>query len=281
MSIIWGVFLVFILLLPLYLWAYGVSCLQDDAQLIRGRFWGGVLSWVFSVGTVYVITQFWWGTFIEWLMGIGGFFICLFWGVILGSVIWSQVARRYIRAMGVFHIGYMLILVAFIAMGIHFFPKYLSLFIVIMPILLAVFFEESAKHMTVLGYLGKDFRFSLRDFAYFSFFVVVGFVFFENILYFFSGQYPMISLVYRSFFPFATHLLSTLLCTLMWWRALSFPFFSLRYIVWFLSWLIAAIIVHAVYNISLAHGWMIIGIFECIWAYILFIWMTQSPKNTK
>lgn len=278
MLILSGIFILIAVLLPLYLWAYGATCIHDDAWMLRARFWWGVCSGVFSVGIVYAITHMVQQNFFWEILLLGLFFWVLLAGVVIGSTLGSRISWKYIRAMGVLHTGYMILFLLFMIGLAYIFPAYMHMFAVMIPIFVAVFFEETAKHMTILGYLWKEFRFSLRDFAYFSFFVVIGFVFFENILYFFSGQYPLLSIVYRSIFPFAAHLLSALVCSWMWWKALSFPFFSFRYLLWFLWGLISAIIVHAVYNISLLQWWMLVGVIQCIAAYGVFIWMTQHPK---
>lgn len=267
--------------IPLYLWSYGASVLSVSGQRLRGYFWGGIVSGIFSVGTVYAITRFVPESQFGILVASILFLAVLLLGVIAISMFGSQIVARYIRTIGYIH-SLCVVCIILLFGGIAFlFGSTLPLLISIIPMLLAVFFEEISKHMTTLGYLGQKFHFSLRDFAYFSFFVVTGFVFFENILYFFQGTgQSLVASIYRSIFPFSAHLLSAGICTLFWWKALSYPFVSLKYALYFISGLLLAIGVHLLYNISVAQGWFWLSVLVLFGAYILFVSMIHSEKYT-
>ncbi len=51
------------------------------------------------------------------------------------------------------------------------------------PLLISSLIEESSKHLMSIGLMSQDFAFSRRDVIIFTLFVVLGFVFVENLLY--------------------------------------------------------------------------------------------------
>jgi RsiW-degrading membrane proteinase PrsW (M82 family) len=53
----------------------------------------------------------------------------------------------------------------------------------IFPLLISSLIEESSKHLMSIGLMSQDFAFSRRDIIIFTLFVVLGFVFIENLLY--------------------------------------------------------------------------------------------------
>jgi RsiW-degrading membrane proteinase PrsW (M82 family) len=53
----------------------------------------------------------------------------------------------------------------------------------ILPLLISSLIEESSKHLMSIGLMSQDFAFSRRDIIIFTLFVVLGFVFIENLLY--------------------------------------------------------------------------------------------------
>lgn len=123
--------------------------------------------------------------------------------------------------------------------------------LLLFPVFFAAFFEETAKHLTTVGLLSRDFRFSLRDLSFFTFFIVLGFVFFENIFYIFQEGISPLAVVFRSFFVLSVHLFAAMICTFFWWKALSYSFFSFRYLFYFFLGFLLATGVHAFYNHSL------------------------------
>jgi len=205
-----------------------------------------------------------------------GFFLVLVAVVFAITFFGSPYARGFLQKITLLHALGMLILGGVI-MGIsHIITGSSTSAAIMLPIFLAAYFEEASKHLSTVGMLGKDFQFTRRDLAFFSLSVVLGFVFFENMAYFFTHEGGVTLIAYRSLFTLAAHLLSTLVCSWIWWRALSYPFFSLRYTLWFLFGFFLATAIHAVYNISLADGNLIAVVGFLIAAYGVFVMMIQE-----
>lgn len=113
--------------------------------------------------------------------------------------------------------------------------------------------EESAKH---IGYMSTDTSSyeSKRWMLMMTFFIVLGFAFIENILYLFQfiesdsvGAF-LRSWMMRSIFSLIAHIFVSFVLTYAWWKALSYPLFSLRYISIFILGSVLAIGSHALYN---------------------------------
>lgn len=92
----------------------------------------------------------------------------------------------------------------------------------IAPLLISSLIEESSKHLMSIGLMSQDFAFSRRDIVIFTLFVVLGFVFVENLLYLFQTDMRLSTWIFRSFFSLTAHLLSASICAYAWWRALSY-----------------------------------------------------------
>ena len=149
---------------------------------------------------------------------------------------------------------------------------------ILATIFIPAFFEEISKHFSVLGLLGKSFSFSLRDLTLFTFCVVLGFVFIENILYFFAHGTSVGLSVFRSIFVFSVHLLSSLICTLVWWKSLGEKFGSLRYFLWFVLGILGATLVHTLYNYSISNGNNILFLPYAAAAYGLFVYLIKKEN---
>lgn len=102
--------------------------------------------------------------------------------------------------------------------------------------------------------MSQDFRFSRSDIIIFTIFVVLGFIFIENLLYLVHGGFSLSTWIFRSFFSLSAHLLSAIICAYAWWRALSYEPFSWQYISIFTSGFIIAVIAHLGYNMILEQG---------------------------
>lgn len=126
--------------------------------------------------------------------------------------------------------------------------------IVILPLFIASLFEESSKHLASIGLMSQEFRFSRRDIVIFTFFVVLGFVFAENLLYFFFSGSSLSTWIFRSFLTLVAHLFASILCANIWWRALSYEPMSIRYMAIFATGFIIASLVHVGYNLTLEQG---------------------------
>ena len=164
----------------------------------------------------------------------------------------SDFARGFLSKMALVHSGGIFLLFVFFAILSLVVTRSSQFALLLFPIFVAAFFEEATKHLTTLGLLSRNFRFSLRDLSFFSVFIVLGFVFFENVFYVFGAGISPMTLVFRSFFALSAHLLAVMICTYFWWKALSYPFFSPRYLLYFFVGFLLAISSHALYNYALA-----------------------------
>lgn len=111
-----------------------------------------------------------------------------------------------------------------------------------------------------IGLMSQDFAFSRRDIIIFTLFVVLGFVFVENLVYLTVGNLGLSTWIFRSFFSLTAHLLSAVVCAYAWWRALGYEPYSFRYIAIFSTGFAFAVVTHLGYNLILAQGSMI-GLF--------------------
>jgi hypothetical protein len=120
-------------------------------------------------------------------------------------------------------------------------------------ILFAALIEESSKHLLSVGTTGIDLRFTARDMILLNFFCVLGFVFSENLLYliheyWISEHFSFFKWGFRSFFTLIAHIFAASICAYYWWKALSFPFLSRKYIFYFCIGFIGATCIHTIYN---------------------------------
>jgi RsiW-degrading membrane proteinase PrsW (M82 family) len=111
-----------------------------------------------------------------------------------------------------------------------------------------------------IGLMSQDFAFSRRDIIIFTLFVVLGFVFVENLLYLFASHTALSTWIFRSFFSLMAHLLASVICAYAWWRALSYEPYSVRYVAIFFTGFAIAVLTHLGYNLILQQGSMI-GLF--------------------
>ncbi|MFZ2256471.1 MAG: PrsW family glutamic-type intramembrane protease [Patescibacteria group bacterium] len=101
--------------------------------------------------------------------------------------------------------------------------------------------------------------------------MVLGFVFAENLLYLVSGQFSLGTWIWRSFFTLIAHVFTALICAHFWWRALSYPLFSARYIGTFLIGFLLAGGLHTLYNLLLAGGNIIGLLIYVVVGYVLVV----------
>ncbi len=158
-------------------------------------------------------------------------------------------------------------------------PWWVVLALSIVPLLISSVIEESSKHLMSIWLMSQDFAFSRRDIIIFTLFVVLGFVFSENLLYFFISDTGLSTWIFRSLFSLTAHLLASAICAYGWWRALSYEPYSLRYISIFTLWFIIAILIHLGYNMILREGSMI-GLFVyMIVGYIVVTRLLLQEKS--
>lgn len=249
----------FVALLPVYLWGYGASRLLDTPWN-RRRFILGIIIGGFSVGIVWLFSYF---TKIEPIYIVFGSIIFI---VILSIIIFSMIhqgspfARWVLQKMAQVHIATILLLLIAITTVSVSVPGSIILILSTFPLLISSLVEEWSKHLMSIGLMSQDFRFSRSDIIIFTIFVVLGFVFIENLLYLVQWHFSLSTWVFRSFFSLSAHLLSAIICAYAWWRALSYEPFSWKYIGLFSTGFIIAVIVHLGYNVILSQG-SIVGLF--------------------
>jgi len=279
LSIFTFLFIIWVVLLPLYLWAYLVSEYTKDT-LSHKRFFLGLLTG--SLWTIFVFSFekyakiFPFGEVVFFFIFIFLVGISIFFSSYSFSRIWGKFARTLLFAHAV----------VFLLLGwcIFFLEKYIALPWVVSVFILSFFsraiLEEGAKHLSSIGLLWSDFRFSEKDILFFTLFSVLGFVFAENILYLLFSSFSLGTLVMRSFFTIIIHIFAALVCTVFWWKAMSYRFLSLKYIVIFLFGCLLAWLLHAIANSILASGSIFLLSIMCGLFYLVFlVWIKNYKDN--
>lgn len=157
-----------------------------------------------------------------------------------------------------------------------------AMFSSLVGIIFAATLEEGVKHISSIGLTAREFRFSRRDLLVFSFFITLGFVFCENVLYFIlafhSTPGTLLAIgISRSIFSLLAHLLSASICILFWWKALSYGVFSIRYSITFVFGCIIAIASHALFNFLIQSNNLLGVILFGIVSYIAWTkWMVSE-----
>ncbi len=283
------ILIIFFSLFPLLLWGYGNIYLSEHLWN-RVRFFAGTLGWVISVGSILLFKEWLTSTGASQIWAVIWVFLVL-WGVISGVIMYgSPYIRGFLRRTLFLHIG----LFSLILYGWWYLREYipmntwsLSFFAGISWFFIAAYLEEGVKHISSIGLTAKDFRFSQIDFLLFTFFITLGFVTGENILYlreaYTSGILSvMITGIYRVFFALPLHVFAASICVMFWWKALSYDFFSWRYIVFFLSGFISATIIHSIYNLLIEKNSFILLIIFVGIGYMAFTqWILLEEIPTK
>ncbi len=261
--------------LPVYLWGYGVSYLLDTPWN-RRRFFLGMMIWWLSICIVWIFSYL--GTRSPYgLVALSIFFIILIASLFILIRSGSVYARALLQKFATINmLSIFILLTATITLS-TFLPGWALLALSIAPLLISSLIEESSKHLMSIWLMSQNFAFSRRDIIIFTLFVVLGFVFIENLLYLAVSYTSLSTWIFRSFFSLLAHLLASVICAYAWWRALSYEPYSLRYISIFVIWFIIATLTHLCYNLILAEGSMI-GLF--VYMIIWYIVVTQGILNT-
>ncbi len=254
-------------LLPVYLWWYGISRLLgapwNRRRFVLGMLIGGCsvgIVWLFSYITtvehIYILLMS-----VAFILTVSAF---IFFLIYRGSVY----ARGILKKVAIVNIGIIFTILMVVSGVSVYIPGAIIVSLSMLPLLLSSLIEESSKHLMSIGLMSQDFRFSRSDIIIFTLFVVLGFVFIENLLYWVVWDTTITTWIFRSFFSLSAHLLSAVICAYAWWRALSYPPFSVKYIIIFSLGFIAAVMVHLGYNLILAEGSML-GLFAYMatWYY--------------
>lgn len=244
-----------IALLPVYLWGYGVSYLLDTPWN-RRRFLLGMMIWGMSVFMVWLFSYVESDSlYIVLALSIFVFLLAL----ILYTLIWSgsAYARILLQQFATVNMMIIVVLLTTVLISTSILPGGAIVALSVTPLLISSLIEESSKHLMSIGLMSQDFAFSRRDIIIFTLFVVLGFVFVENILYLLRSDLVLSTWIFRSFFSLTAHLLAASICAYAWWRALSYEPYSVRYVAIFSTWFAIAVLTHLGYNLILQQGSMI------------------------
>lgn len=246
---------VFFSLIPLLFWGYGNIYLSQHVWN-RARFFAGIAGWIISVACISFFKEWLLGTWYRQIWAVIGVFVIL--GILTGWVIMrgSPYIRGFLRRTLFFHIALFSLLLygwGFVRDYIPMTQGSLTFFAGISGFFIAACLEEGVKHVSSLWLTAKNFRFSRTDFLLFTFFVTLGFITGENILYLKEAYHSgilnvMMTGVYRLFFALPLHVFAASICVIFWWKALSYRFLSVQYIWLFLSGFLIAAIIHTLYN---------------------------------
>ncbi len=272
-------FLLFVFF-PILLWGYGVNMLSHH-EWNRIRFLYGMIGGGLSVLILYFLRTLLEGSLLIRIFTSISIIIVILWFVWWATARGSIYAKVFLRKMAFLHAAFFLGIILLIE---YIFFESWYIFDWAVPILgsimwfvFAASIEESLKHLSSVGLTAKQFRFTRRDLLIFAFFITLGFVFVENILYLILAFPHGISVLIltgmsRSFFSLLAHLLSASICVMFWWRALWYGVFSWKYSLTFLSGFILATFAHALFNILVEHApyWWLI-----LYASIAYIVFTQ------
>ncbi len=264
-----------IALLPVYLWGYGVSYLLDTPWN-RRRFLLGMTIGGFSVAVIWVFSYVKQFQNIYTVLASIGFILII--GILVYLLIqsWSLFAKWVLQKVTMVNLCIIFLLLIFVTLSSTYIPGSIILVLSVVPLLISSIIEESSKHLMSIWLMSQDYRFSRSDIIIFTIFVVLGFIFIENLLYLFQADISLTTWIWRSFFSLSAHLLSAVICAYAWWRALSYEPFSVQYIGIFSLGFILAVIAHLGYNLILAQG-SIIGLF--VYMILAYVVITQGIIN--
>ena len=273
------IILVFFAFFPLLLWGYGINFLSSH-EWNRTRFFSGMIGGGISVLLLYLQKEFFSDSFLWRSLALLFTLLIVLAGVWIATRSGSKYVKVFLRKIALLHTVIFIILYLVSEAWSSYFEgvvlsSWLPIIAVIIGFLFAAILEESVKHLSSVGLTAREFRFSRRDLLVFSFFISLGFVFLENILYlissFWAGVAPLIYTgISRSFFSLLAHVFSSSICVMLWWKALSYGVFSWRYIALFFSWFLLASISHIVFNTLVTETGYIWIIWYSIVAYIAF-----------
>lgn len=272
------IFFVLFAFFPIFLWGYGMNMLSRH-EWNRERFFYGMIGGGLSVGVIYFLQDFLEGSLLLRIFALWVILALLLGFVWIASGRWSPYVKVFLRKIAFLHAGIFLILYIILEIGIGFLPDSLTntlpMVAGISSFLFAASLEESLKHLSSVGLTAKQFRFSRRDLLIFGFFITLGFVFLENILYL-AKVYPLglgnifLTGITRSIFSLLSHLFAASICVMMWWKALSYGVFSFRYILTFLIGFLLASFAHLFFNELVASWNMIFVVIFSLVAYFSF-----------
>ena len=270
---------------PLLLWSYGNIYLSRHIWN-RARFFAGIFGWLISIVCIFLFRSWLMSSGLEQIWAVIGVFVLL-WGVTSIAILYgSRYIRGFLRRTLLIHIAIFAIILSLWWWIQDIIPvSILSLGFMsgISGFFIAACLEEWVKHVSSIGLTARDFRFSRMDFLIFTFFVTLGFVSVENLIYLIEAYkqwtiWVLTTAIYRLLFALPLHIFAASICVVFWWRALSYGFLSWRYILLFASWFILAILVHSLYNLLIERQSIISLVTLVTFGYIAFTQWIIAPE---
>lgn len=273
---------------PLLLWGYGMIYLSENIWN-RNRFIFGMVWWALAVSIILFFGKAW--VFGSSLMKILSFFLIF---LVLGTIVWwvtrngSPFIRWFLRKTLLLHSIIFCGVFAWALLLKSILPISFSLLAFLMWIgsfLLAASIEEWVKHISTLWLTAKEFRFTRRDFLIFTFFVTLWFSTFENAIYLFGQIHNWPGAVFltgisRILFSLTIHVFAAAICVMMWWKALSYKFFSAKYILFFLLGYIGATLVHGTFNVLLDRSYIVpLFVLTGVWYFSFTQWLSLDDAS--
>lgn len=265
---------------PLFLWGYGTRYLSHHLWN-RGRFFAGMIGGGLSViailiGEIFTSRYTLWSMLFVFL-SVMTITVGLALALMRGG---SPYIRTFLRKSALLHIWLIVGFFVVILLVTDFTqsPVLTLSLSALFGVLFSASLEEWVKHISTLGLTAREFRFSRRDFLIFTFFITLGFVTIENLIYLIKAFPQWTNIVFftgfsRICFALPIHVLSASICVIIWWRALSYRVFSLQYCLTFLYGFAGAVAVHALYNNFISGQQIFFVILLALFGYYFF---TQS-----
>lgn len=270
---------------PILLWGYGTTFLSHHVWN-RARFFSWLVGGWAAVVLILFFERYLSGDMLSRFFAVDAVFIILSGLVYLLTSLGSPYIRGFLRRVALLHALIFTFLLA-VSYGLErcigWNVANIALFASMGSYILLASLEEWVKHLSTVGLTAREFRFSRTDFLLFTFFISLGFVFTENILYFVkaweSSLGNIVSLgIGRTLFATTIHIFASAICVMCWWRGLSYGVFSLRYILWIILGFTISTLIHALYNSLMADGHIIAVIGLFLLGYFAFTQWLISEK---
>lgn len=273
---------------PFLLWWYGMTFLSENIWN-RQRFISGLIGGSLAVGVIAIFGKLW---FSSSSMGKISLFLLLF--LVVGVFVWwitssgSPFIRWFLRRALLIHSALFCCVFCLVLFLWKVLPVSGWVLIILSSLggfLFAASIEEWVKHLSTIGLTSKEFRFTRRDFLLFTFFVTLWFSTFETALYLFKEMENGLIAIFlvwisRILFSLTIHVFAASICVMMWWKALTYSFFSYKYILFFVLWYASATLIHGLYNLLLDRNYIIpIIVLTGVGYFSITQWMDGSSEK--
>lgn len=271
---------IFSVLLPVYLWSFIASYYTTSHNALRLKLLFWIISGGISVVSIWGFTKYFFGSkgvfeILYFLLFLSIFGICIYFLSSRGS----KYAKLFLRKISLYHFLVFLGVFILLYIATYICSKDSFISVIITTLLLPALYEETSKHISMLGGLSKNFSFSRADITLYTLCTTLGFVIVENIVYILSFHISLSDTIWRMVFLLAVHLSAALVCSLTWWKALSYKFLSWKYIAYFVIGFLSALCVHTLYNYAITHGFRAIAWVYAFMAYGLFVYGMHAPDH--